>query len=198
MTIVLGIVGVMGYLYLSWRTLRENYQEEDVVAFSWVALLLFLIGGRVTFGLWHWGMWSSNPAAWLEFWKMGEMNLVGASLMWAAFAVLIVKDKEWKLWSFLEDSLPSAFFLLMVAGAMLKDWKIMTALLVAGILSLLVGKKYHSLTWYKSGKKGFLFFWFSIVFWLILGPIYRFYWLSAISLLFVGGLFMLGNDKFSK
>jgi len=198
LNIILEIVGVIGYLYLSWRTLRENYQEEDVVAFSWVAILLFLIGGRVSFGLWHWGIWNNNPAAWLEFWKMGEINLLGASVVWMAFALLITKDKEWKLWSFLEDSLISTFFLLMVSGAMLKDWKIMISLAVAGILSLLVGKKYHSFTWYKSGKKGFLFFWFSIIFWLVLGPIYRIYWLSAFSLLFATGLFMLGNDKFSK
>jgi hypothetical protein len=198
LNIILGIVGVIGYLYLSWRTLKENYQEEDVVAFSWVAILLFLMGGRIGFGLIHWGIWSNNPGAWFEFWKMGEISLIGASGIWMAFAVLIAKDKEWKLWSFLEDSLVSTFFLLMVSGAVLKDWKIMIALGIAGILSVLVGKKYHSLTWYKSGKKGFLFFWFSIIFWLVLGSIYRIYWLSAFSLLFMVGLFMLGNDKFSK
>jgi hypothetical protein len=129
---------------------------------------------------------------------MGEINLLGASVIWVTFAALIVKDKEWKLWSFLEDSLLSVFFLLMISGAMLKDWKIMMALIVTGILSFLVRKKYRSLLWYKSGKKGFLFFWFFIIFWLVLGPIYRIYWLSALSLLFGGGLFMLGNDKFSK
>jgi len=39
--LILGTVAIVGYLYLSWRTLRENYQEEDIIAFSWVALLFF-------------------------------------------------------------------------------------------------------------------------------------------------------------
>ena len=164
MTIVLGILGVVGYLYLSWRTLRDNYQEEDVVAFSWVALLLFLIGGRIAFGLSHWGIWNGNQGAWLEFWKIGEINLFGAYLVWLVFSILIAKDKEWKLWSFLEDSLASIFYLSMMAGLMSRNWQVIAALGIASILGLLVGKKYHSFTWYKSGKKGFLFFFHFYVF----------------------------------
>ena len=198
LTIILGILGVVGYLYLSWRTLRESYQEEDVVAFSWVALLLFLVGGRLSFGLLHWGIWNDNPGAWLEFWKMGEMSLIGAGVLWAAFALLIIRDKEWKIWPFFEDVLPSFWFLLMIFGLISANWMFILALVGAMILTLPMKKKYRSLQWFKSGRKGFLFFWFSIWFWLIFGIITKLWWLSGISLLFVGGLFMLGYDKFSK
>ena len=51
--LIIGIVTIIGYLYLSWRTLRDNYQEEDIIAFSWVVLLLFLVGGRLAYGFWQ-------------------------------------------------------------------------------------------------------------------------------------------------
>ena len=195
---VLGILGAVGYLYLSWRTLRENYQEEDVVAFSWVALLLFLVGGRISFGLAHFGIWNGNPGAWLEFWKIGEINIVGASLFWVAFALLIIRDKGWKIWSFFEDSLISAVFLLIISVLVLKSWPTVLALMGALVLTGVMKKKYRSLQWFKSGKKGFLFFWFSIWFWLIFAVISRIWWVAGASLLFIGGLFMLGYDKLSK
>jgi len=198
LTIILGILGLIGYLYLSWRTLRENYQEEDVIAFSWVALLLFLVGGRLSFGLIHWGIWSDNPGAWLEFWKMSEISLVGASIFWVSFALLIIKDKDWKNWSFFEDALKSSVFLLLISALILKNWLIVLALLGALLLTIPMKKKYRSLQWYKSGRKGFLFFWFLICFWLILAIISRTWWMGGLSLLFVAGLFMLAYDKFSK
>ena len=198
MTIVLGIIGVIGYLYLSWRTLRENYQEEDVVAFSWVALLLFLVGGRISFGLVNWGVWAGNPGAWLEFWKINEISILGASLFWIAFALLIIKDKGWKIWPFFEDFLTSIWFLLVITALIFNNWVLFFSLLVAGIVTLPMKNKYRSFQWYKSGRKGFLFFWFLICFWLIFGLISKLWWPSGFSLIFIGGLFMLGNDKFSK
>ncbi|KKQ31816.1 MAG: hypothetical protein US68_C0005G0031 [Candidatus Shapirobacteria bacterium GW2011_GWE1_38_10] len=196
--IVLGILGLIGYLYLSWRTLRENYQEEDIIAFSWVAILLFLVGGRLSYGLINWGVWVDNPGAWLEFWRMDEASLIGASGLWMAFVLLITRDKDWKIWPFLENSLVSVVFLLMISALILMNWPIVLALVGAIVLTVPMKKKYRSLQWYKSGRKGFLFFWFSICFWLIFAVISRLWWTGGISLLFIVGLFMLGNDKLSK
>ncbi|HBP50876.1 MAG: hypothetical protein US85_C0001G0047 [Candidatus Shapirobacteria bacterium GW2011_GWF1_38_23] len=198
MMIVLGILGLIGYLYLSWRTLRENYQEEDIIAFSWVAILLFLVGGRLSYGLINWGVWVDNPGAWLEFWRMDEASLIGASGLWMAFVLLITRDKDWKIWPFLENSLVSVVFLLMISALILMNWPIVLALVGAIVLTVPMKKKYRSLQWYKSGRKGFLFFWFSICFWLIFAVISRLWWTGGISLLFIVGLFMLGNDKLSK
>lgn len=198
MIIILGIVAIVGYLYLSWRTLRDNYQEEDIVAFSWVALLLFLVGGRLAYGFWHWGDWVGRGINWLEFWKIGELNILGGGLLWLSFALLISKDKDWKVWAFLENSLFSFWFLLTMFGIIIKDWKLVVALGGALGLSFILKKKYRSLVWYKSGKKGFLFFWFFFCFWLILAIISKIWWLLGFSLLFASGLFILGDDKFSK
>lgn len=197
-SVIFGILGVIFYLYLSWRTLRDNYQDEDVVAFSWVALLLFLIGGRLTYGLINWGVWSGNPGAWLEFWKMKEFCLAGSVIFWYAFAVLICQDKGWKVWSFFEDSLMSVVFLTLVVTIQIQNWPLAIALVVSSIFSLLLGKKYRSFQWFKSGKKGFVFFWFFIWFWPVLAIVSRTWWLASFSLLFGAGLFMLGYDKLSK
>ncbi len=196
--LILGIVAIVGYLYLSWRTLRDNYREEDIVAFSWVALLFFLVGGRLTYGFEHWGDWAGRGITWLEFWKIYEFNIWGGSTLWLSFALLISKDKDWKAWAFLENSLLSFWFLLTMFGVITRDWKLLLALSGAYGLSLLLKKKYRSLIWYKSGKKGFLFFWFFFCFWLIFTFITKIWWLLAFCLLFGMGLFILGDDKFSK
>jgi len=72
------------------------------------------------------------------------------------------------------------------------------ALLGALGLNFVLKKRYRSLTWYKSGKKGFLFFWFLFCFWLILAILSKTWWFLGLSLLFGLGLFILGDDKFSK
>ncbi|HNY04167.1 MAG TPA: hypothetical protein PKI92_00195 [Candidatus Woesebacteria bacterium] len=196
--LILGIVAIVGYLYLSWRTLRDNYREEDIVAFSWVALLFFLVGGRLTYGFEHWGDWAGRGITWLEFWKIYEFNIWGGTTLWLSFALLISKDKDWKAWAFLENSLLSFWFLLTMFGVITRDWKLLLALSGAYGLSLWLKEKYRSLIWYKSGKKGFLFFWFFFCFWLIFAFITKIWWLLAFCLLFGVGLFILGDDKFSK
>ena len=196
--LILGTVTIVGYLYLSWRTLRENYQEEDIIAFSWVALLFFLVGGRLTYGFWHWGDWMGRWITWLEFWKINQLNIWGGGALWLSFALLISKDKGWKVWAFLENSLISFWFLLTMFGVIIRDWKLVVALAGALGLSFVLKKRYRSITWYKSGKKGFLFFWFFFCFWLIFAIISKIWWLLGLSLLFASGLFILGNDKFSK
>lgn len=198
MTIILGVFGVLLYLYFTWRTLRENYREEDLIAFSWVALFIYLFVGRIVYGLWHWGIWVETPGSWFEFWKISEIDMIGAYGGWLLFAVLIAKDKGWRLWSFLEDSIWGLWWLILTTSVELRGWGVAIALAVAIILTVIVKGKYRSFTWYKNGKKGFLYFWFLMIFFLVLGPILGKYWLSIFSLIFGAGLFMLGDDKFSK
>ncbi len=190
------IFAIFGYLYISWRTFKENYPNEDVVAFNWVALFLFLIGSRLSYGLVNWGKWQGNGGAWIEFWKINESLIWGGLILWLLFAVLIAKDKGWKLWSFLEDAIPSVSFLTVMFAWAQQNWRLPAAILAAALLTLPVRQKYRSFLWFKSGRKGFLFFWFMICFFVFLGIIYQSWW-GVMSLLFVGGLFMLGYDKFS-
>ena len=198
MNIVVAVIGIIFYLYFTWRTLREDYREEDLVAFSWVALFIYLFMGRIVYGLWHWGIWVDTPGSWFEFWKISEINMLGAYGAWLLFAVLIAKDKGWRLWSFLEDSLWSLWWLILISSVELRAFGVTAALGIAMLFTAIVRRKYRSFTWYRNGKKGFLYFWFLMIFFLVLGPIVGKYWLSLLSLIFGAGLFMLGNDKFSK
>ncbi|MBP6989497.1 hypothetical protein KBB48_01845 [Candidatus Shapirobacteria bacterium] len=198
MNIVFAVIGIIFYLYFTWRTLREDYREEALVAFSWVALFIYLFMGRIVYGLWHWGIWVDTPGSWFEFWKMSEINMLGAYGAWLLFAVLIAKDKGWRLWSFLEDSLWSLWWLILISSVELRTFGVTAALGIAMLFTAIVRRKYRSFTWYRNGKKGFLYFWFLMIFFLVLGPIVGKYWLSLLGLIFGAGLFMLGNDKFSK
>lgn len=194
--IFLLILATFGYHYISWRTMKESYKDEEIVAFSWVALMLFLIGGRVGFGLSHLGEWNSI-IPWLEFWKINQFNLWSALGTWVAFAALISRDKGWKIWPFMEDNLISLGFLLFIVAMVMGNWRLMLSLFLAMFLTLPVKRKYRSFLWFKSGRKGFMFFWYMICFCLIFGILNK-SWGAMSSLIFVGGLFMLGYDKFSK
>jgi prolipoprotein diacylglyceryltransferase len=60
---ILGIVraiAVLLFMYLSWRNLRDNYKEENLITFLWIIVILFLVGGRVGFGFINWGIWNDN------------------------------------------------------------------------------------------------------------------------------------------
>ena len=78
---------------------------------------------------------------------------------------------------------------------------LMMATMVALLAFQLIGGKYRSFVWYKSGKKGFLFFWANGVFWLAyLLSIFLFnegssvwYFALILVLISVGGLFILGE-----
>ena len=74
-------------------------------------------------------------------------------------------------------------------------------LIVGYVLALTIVKKYRSMVWYKSGKKGFVFFFVNGIVWLLIsGVSYYFqepWWILAISgalsLISWCGLFILGE-----
>lgn len=167
--------------------MRENYKEEDMIAFGWVSLIVYLIGSRIAFAY-------SEPKLWLEFWKMNQSNVLGGYVLWLLIAWLITKDRGWKFFAFGEDSLINLVFLnslfFVVSGA----WKYVAVTLVTGIIAWVLRGKYRSLWWYKSGKKGFLFLMANIIFFSVTSMLFANYWLLTISLLSVVGLVMLGHE----
>ena len=80
----LGIVRVLGiilFAYLTWRSLRENYEEDKIVTYSWVALLSFFVGGRIVYGLVNFGVWNDSWMSWLSVWDKPGMSYVGGALV---------------------------------------------------------------------------------------------------------------------
>jgi hypothetical protein len=209
---VFGIVKLIGailFLYLTWRNLRENYQGEKLIAYSWLTLLAFLVGGRVVFGLVNWGVWNENWMDWLALWQKPGFNYGGGTGAILLVTIWYCKINGWKLWSFLEDMTPiiyvlGGFFVIdewVRSGFGIRVGVWVPVAVLGLIINRLISKKYRSYGWYKSGKKGFGFFFTNIVVCLILALVWGimlknllvaviFIVLGLISLV---GLFILGE-----
>lgn len=189
--IIIGIIGSLIYLYLCWRTMKDNYSEEDVIAFGWVSLIVYLIGSRIAY------TWA-EPRLWLEFWKMNQSFVLGGYVLWLLLAWLVTSDRGWKFFVYCEDSLINLGFINFVFFMISGQWKLMILLGVTGIIGWFLKDKYRSLWWYKSGKKGFLFLAVNAIFFIGVALIFSNYYYLIMTLLSVVGLAMLGNERYSK
>jgi len=167
---ILGILGSIIYLYLIWRNLRDNYKSEDLVSYSWWSLLIFLVGGRLTFGIVNWGIWNDNWGNWFSFWNKSGFNYIGALIFWVLITIRHCQKNEWKIWAFFEDVIGIMYIylaILMLAEAVNSKFNLfwltlMMVWLITVAIKRLIIKKYRSFSWYLSGKKGFAFFFTNI------------------------------------
>lgn len=163
---VLGIIkvlGVMFFLYLLWRNLRESYGEKAVVIFGWTSLLVFMVGSRLAYGLINWGKWEMVGQWWQITANPGMIYEGGLAavvlLIWG-----ISRVNSWKMWAFLEDV--TAMFYALMAVIIFNEWwwnregKLLLVgltMLFGCMLAILFKGKYRAYSWYRSGKKGFIF-----------------------------------------
>lgn len=203
------LIGIVLFLYLVWRDLSEDYQDDPLVSYAWVAVMGMLLMGRVVHGLLNWGIWNDSLTSWFLVWQKSGFSYIGAFIGWLAATAWYVRVQDWKLWPFLEDSI--GYFFLMVSVMLLDDllrsnfsleivFYLLTA--VTGWLTVgLIKKKYRSFWWYKSGRKGFGFFFTVLTTSIILAVTSRVfgqsYWLTgllaAVGLLSVVELFIIGE-----
>jgi hypothetical protein len=206
---ILRIFGIILFAYLTWRNLKSNYEEDKVVSYSWIALLGFFIGGRITYGLVNFGVWNDSWLSWFSVWDKPGMDYIGGFLSLVLVNFIFSKINSWKFIPFCEDGLVNSLFLLifLMADEFLRskfDLKIgiyLLFLVLMIFLTNLAKKKYRSLVWYKSGKKGFAFLVTGFLAFLILGFLGFYfkvnlvylilYW--VISLIFLIGLCILGE-----
>lgn len=206
---IIRFFAILLFAYLTWRDLRDNYEENSVVSYCWMALLLFFISGRITYGLVNYGIWNDNWSSWFSIWQKPGISYVGAfgGLLLANF--IFSKIKNWKFVPFCEDNLKNALLLLffLLLDELVRsnfDLKVGSYLifLVLTLIYMNIAKiKYRSLVWYKSGKKGFAFLSTLFLSFLILGFIEIafhsniffsiIYWI--ISLISLTGLCILGE-----
>ena len=208
----LGIVRVLGiilFVYLTWRNLKDSYDEDKIVNYSWIALLVFFVIGRVTYGLVNFGVWNDSWMSWFAVWDKPGMNYIGGFLALMLFNFIFSRINSWKFVPFCEDGLVNTliFLTFLTADEFMRsrfDLKIGVYLLSSILmifLAKLAKKKYRSLVWYKSGKKGFAFLVTYLLAFLMLGflgiafkanIIYSIlYWIT--SLIFLIGLCILGE-----
>lgn len=206
---ILRIVGIIFFAYLTWRSLRDNYEEDKIVAYSWITLLGFFAGGRISYGLVNFGIWNDSWLSWFSVWNKPGMDYVGGFFSIILINFIFSKINNWKFIPFCEDALPNSllFLFFLIADEFLRsrfDIKVGVFLLFLVLMILVFNfakKKYRSLAWYKSGKKGFAFLSTAFLSFLLLGflgfyfkiaLIYSIlYW--TVSLISLAGLCILGE-----
>ena len=208
------VLGIIVFLYLLWRNLKENYDDQKLITFSWLALLGFLIFGRFFYGLFNWGVWNNDLIDWISVTNKPGMSYIGGYLGLILTSWLFARKEQWKFFAFMEDL--SRPFLAMVSFFMLDeflrskfDLMSFLFLILMVLLFPLFGfltKKYRSFVWYKSGKKGFTLLALNFLFFLIVAlllilfkeSIVNIVLASIISLVSFIGLFVLGEVKYER
>ncbi len=206
---VLRILAVALFLYLAWRKLRHDYDEEGLMSYLWMFMLMFLIGGRLVYGMVHWGVWNDSVWDWMAVFTKSGFDYFGGYFIAMLFSFFYLSSRSWKIWNLAEDMtmIFVVFMLMMLSAEIIGSgfsveamlW-LVWMILLAVVVNLLSGK-YRSFAWYKSGKKGFLFLVANILFplgslglvvflggnWMMMGA------LIAWCLISVLGLVMLGD-----
>jgi len=208
------VLGVVLFLYLLWRDLRENYDDQKIISFSWLALLGFLVFWRLAYGLINWGVWNDDLVDWISVGTKPGMSYIGGYLGLLLVSWWFVKKEQWKFFNFVEDWIRP--FLVMVGIFMVDElvrskfsWEpilFLVLIILVFPLFIFVTKRYRSFVWYRSGKKGFALLSLNFLFFLGLIPVLILFKdnlvniiLSVIiSLISLIGLFILGEVKYEK
>lgn len=205
MVTILQVMLGVGFLYVFWRNLRQNYHDYRLVEFSWLVLLGFLVGSRAVFALTNGASWRSNWQNWIMLSSYPGLSTVGGYLGVLSTTLLMSKINRWKLWQLLEDMtvITLIFLILFKVAQGSGNWAGILVMVLTLLITLVVKNKYRSFVWYKSGKKGFLWFWANMMGWLLLagetyltkGELWVMIASVILALISGGGLFMLGRSS---
>jgi len=207
---ILRIFGIIFFLYLTWRNLKDDHPGDKLIAYSWIAMIFFIIFGRIGFGLIHWGSWD-NFTDWISVWSKPGMSYIVAYLGIIGVTFWYCKIQDWKFFSLVESNL-SAILTMMIfmmgdeilrSRIDLKPLLYLLSLVAIFVISGFIGKRYRSFVWYRSGKKGFTFLFSNFLMFLLLGIIFlltkdslvNLILALVISLISLTGLFILGEVK---
>jgi hypothetical protein len=206
---ILKVIGIVLFLYFSWRDLRDNYKEDNLISYGWMSILAFLVGSRIGFGLINFGVWNENILDWFSIWTKPGMNFYIGYLFMLFVTWIISKKEGWKYLSFLEDLTKNfliLFFFLMLDEFTRTRFSLMTGLFtlviaVGWIVANIIKQKYRSFVWYRSGRKGFVFLFINglvflmllLVSWYLKTGLKNYIIFLATSLISLVGLFILGE-----
>jgi hypothetical protein len=211
---IMRVIGSVVFLYLLWRYLRDNYDDQKIIAYSWGALLSFLVSGRVAYGLINWGVWNDSWWDWVSAWNKPGMSYIGGFVGLILMTCWYCRQQQWKFLNFAEDVsrpfLVYTWFLVIDEWLRSKfEWKLLIYLLMLVLVfwaNKWLSNRYRSFTWYKSGRKGFVllatsclfFLGLSLVLILFKEKIVNVILASVISLISLLGLYILGNIKYER
>jgi len=144
--VIFNLVGLLGFLFLFWRRLKEDYEQKEIFTFSFLIVFGALVGVVICFFL------LERPLYWF----------------WAAFLGMVIGfligDLKFKFRFFetLEALATGALFWLantLVAQSV--DEHSLASLIAALVVTLLLALfffldgRYRGFAWYRSGRVGF-------------------------------------------
>jgi hypothetical protein len=204
-------IGLVIFMYLLWRDLRDDYGDQKIINYAWLAMLGFLFGGRIAYGLIHWGVWNDNWLNWLAIWSKPGTNYLGSYIGLVLVSWLMSSKNQWKFLSLMDDIVkPTLIFtcLLMIdewvrTNFFIKSFIYLILLVFDVFLVNWLKKKYRSFIWYKSGRKGFVLLFNNFLFFLaifIVLILIKDNWISMILALIISlisgiGLYILKKEK---
>lgn len=183
------IIGVLLFMYVFWKNLKDDYPSNDVIWLGWLIMAMFYLGVLI--------------------WSKPGLSYFGGYILVLITIALYVKRKSWKSILILEDGVKA--FLLFLAFNYLEELfrsrlngEVMIKILIVLLGYYFAGvfkAKYRSFVWFKSGKKGFVFWAVSALvlgLFMINNILFRnivilSYLYGLSSLISVIGLFMLGD-----
>ena len=208
------VLGIILFLYLVWRNLNENYDDQKLITFSWLGLLGFLVFGRLFYGLINWGVWNNDLIDWVSVGNKPGMSYIGGYLGFILVAWWFARKEQWKFLGFIEDLMKPLIIMLwlFMLDEFLRSKFSITVVVFFVLLVMIflfagwVTNKYRSFVWYKSGKKGFVLLSSNFLFFLILIPVLILFKESlvniilslSVSLASLIGLFILGGKNYDR
>jgi hypothetical protein len=143
-SILTNILGILVFLFVFWKRLREDYSSEIIFNTAFNILAGILIGFLVSFKF--------LPSASFWFIFIGASLGLGFAILrlkvrfYETFEALIISAFPWISFLFLLDSVVHSSFSSFLA---------FVAILVFVFISYYLDTHYKNFTWYKSGKIGF-------------------------------------------
>lgn len=142
--LIANILGVLGFLYLLWKKLKDDYHYEKVFNFGVIILLSIAIGVIVK-NIWLVDYW---------FWIITSFIILGFS-----FCVIKLKFKFFESFDALVISLLPWISVVYLALAVTKSSLISFLLFWISLISIFLyfffDTHYKRYSWYKSGRVGF-------------------------------------------
>ena len=143
-SILASFAGVLVFLFIFWKRLKEDYSSEIIFKTAANILLGMLIGWAISF------KFISNASFWLE--TLGLIAGLAFSVyryrirLYETLDALVVSVLPWLSFFFLKDS---------VTTSSLSSFIAFLVVLIFVFIFYYLDLHYKSYTWYKSGKIGF-------------------------------------------
>lgn len=151
--------------FLLWRSLRDDYPEEEILTLTILATLFALGGGRIFFVLDHFSDFNFDLNKWLLFTRFPGFSPIGGFLAASFFVYYYTLKKHWDFWLVADHGVWAylSIFFIGLLGAVVSQPVLPMVLLgrlgmtlFSFFLVFFLKQNYRKFIWYQSGKPGFI------------------------------------------